>query len=336
MKIGSKNTESRTYIIAEIGNNHEGNFEVAREMLIAAAQTGVDAVKFQTFKAETYVGTSNPARYEQIKGYELTHEEFKDLANLAASFGIDFLSTPFDLGSAEFLNEIVPAFKISSSDNTFFPLLEKVASFKKPIILSSGLTDIDLIKKTYSFLVNIWGAEKTKSDLAILHCVAAYPTPMEDAQLGSITHLKNELNCTIGYSDHTLGNKAAELSVALGAKIIEKHFTLAHDYSDFRDHQISATPNQMEKLVNSVRNAEKYCGTGKKQIGVGESFNINAMRRSIVAIHPLAKGHVITMDDIAWTRPSGGLVPGQEELIIGKKLVKSIEQGEMLDEAYVS
>lgn len=335
MIIGNKDTNKQTYIIAEIGNNHEGSFKVAKDMLRAASKTGVDAVKFQTFKAETYVGKVNPARYKQIKGYELTHDEFKALAKLANTLCVDFISTPFDLGSAEFLSSIVPAFKISSSDNTFFPLLQKVASYNKPIILSSGLADIELVKKTYAFIENIWGEEKTKKDLAILHCVSSYPTPPEDAELGSIAHLASILNCTVGYSDHTLGNKAAELSVGLGAKIIEKHFTLAHDYSDFRDHQISATTEEMTNLVTTVREAEKLIGNWKKEVGHGESANISAMRRSIIAIKDLPKEHVLTIKDIAWTRPSGGIAPGNEELVLGKKLVKSVREGEMILESTV-
>ena len=244
---------NQTYIIAEIGNNHEGNFQVAQQMLIAAAKTGVNAVKFQTFKAECFVGYSNLDRFKQIKSFELSQNEFIELKHIADNEGVEFLSTPFDLESAEFLNSIVSKFKISSSDNTFYPLIEKIASYKKPIILSSGISNLEIIENTLDIIKNSNGEDFINDNLSVLHCVTSYPTDIHEAQLGSIQFLRQNLPCTIGYSDHTLGIDACVLSVALGAKIIEKHFTLDHNFSSFRDHQISATPEEMINLVEKIR-----------------------------------------------------------------------------------
>ena len=325
----------KTFIIAEIGNNHEGNFEVAKNMLIAAAKSGVDAVKFQTFIAERFVGISNPDRYKQIKSYELSQIQFIELKNIANDNGVEFLSTPLDLESAEFLNSFVSKFKISSSDNTFFPLIDLICSFNKPIILSSGISDIELLRKTVSFIQDKNGEKFIENDLSILHCVSSYPTIFEEAQLNSIKCLKNEFTSSIGYSDHTLGIDACIFSAVLGASIIEKHFTLDHNFSNFRDHQISANPSEMKLLVDKIRLFEQMLGQEKKTIGISEQNNINAFRRSIVAKREIQKGEILTMNDLCWTRPSGGISPGDEGILIGKKAVKLISQGEMIFSNFV-
>jgi N,N'-diacetyllegionaminate synthase len=319
-----------TFIIAEIGNNHEGSFQVAKKMLIEAAKTGVNAVKFQTFKAESYVGFANLDRFNQIKSYELSHQEFKELKHIADNEGVEFMSTPFDLESADFLNSLVSRFKISSSDNTFYPLIEKVIGFDKPIIISSGISTIEILNQTINFIKEIKGDNYTNDSLSILHCVSSYPTEIHEAQLGSIPFLKQNYSCNIGYSDHTLGIDACVLSVALGAKIVEKHFTLDHNYSSFKDHQISANPQEMRLLVEKIREAELYIGNFEKKIGEGEQKNISAIRRSIVAKRNISKGEIVSKEDLRWTRPSGGIPPGSEKLVIGKKALVDMKEGDLI------
>jgi len=319
-----------TFIIAEIGNNHEGSFQVAKKMLIEAAKTGVNAVKFQTYKAESYVGFANLERYNQIKSFELSHQEFIELKHIADNEGVEFMSTPFDLESAEFLNSIVSRFKISSSDNTFYPLIEKVIGFDKPVCISSGISSIEILNQTVNFIKEIKGEKYIKDSLSLLHCVSSYPTEIYEAQLGSIPFLKQKYLCNIGYSDHTLGIDACVLSVALGAKIVEKHFTLDHNYSDFKDHKISANPQEMKMLVDKIRQAELYIGNFDKKIGLGEQKNISAIRRSIVANRNISKGEIISMLDLRWTRPSGGIPPGSEKLVIGKKALINIKEGDLI------
>jgi N,N'-diacetyllegionaminate synthase len=330
MKIKDLNTRDKVVIIAEIGNNHEGSYSLAEDMIGLAVESGADAVKFQTFQTEHYVSVNDKERYKRLKSFELTFNEFEKLSNIAKELGILFISTPFDLESALFLNSIVDAIKISSGDNTFYPLIESVAETGKPIIMSTGLADIQQIMKSKTFIENLWAEKDIVQDLAILHCVSAYPVEAQYANLRAIQSLHKSLDCTVGLSDHTIGTTSAIASVALGARIIEKHFTIDKHFSDFRDHQISCDPQDMKLLVGSVREAEKMMGSGAKVAQLPEKDSAPLMRRSIVAKHSLSEGHVLKLDDITWVRPSGGLKPGEEQRIIGKRLSQAIKKGEKI------
>lgn len=330
MKIKDINIKDKVLIIAEIGNNHEGSYSLAEDMIGLAEESGADAVKFQTFQTEHYVSVNDKERYKRLKSFELTFKEFEKLSNIAKELGILFISTPFDLESALFLNSIVDAMKISSGDNTFYPLIQSVAETGKPIIMSTGLVDIQQIMKSKTLIENIWAEKDIVQDLAVLHCVSAYPVEAQYANLRAIQSLRESLDCTVGLSDHTIGTTSAIASVALGARIIEKHFTLDKHFSDFRDHQISCDPQDMKQLVQSVREAEKMMGSGAKIAQLPEKDSSPLMRRSIVAKHSLSKGHKLKLGDITWVRPSGGLEPGEEHIIIGKRLSQSIEKGEKI------
>jgi len=253
MKIKDINIRDKVLIIAEIGNNHEGSYSLAEDMIGLAEESGADAVKFQTFQTEHYLSVNDKERYKRLKSFELTFNEFEKLSNIAKELGILFISTPFDLESALFLNSIVDAMKISSGDNTFYPLIQSVAETGKPIIMSTGLVDIQQIMKSKTLIENIWAEKDIVQDLAILHCVSAYPVEAQYANLRAIQSLRESLDCTVGLSDHTIGTTSAIVSVALGARIIEKHFTIDKHFSDFRDHQISCDPQDMKQLVQSVR-----------------------------------------------------------------------------------
>ena len=232
MQIGEKDIDKKVFIIAEIGNNHEGNFELAKEMISKAAKAGVDAVKFQTFIPENLVCNEDKTRLKQLSKFQLSYNQFKDLSLFAEEKSVIFFSTPFDLKSAEFLNSIQPLFKIASGDNNFFPLIDIVAQFKKPMIVSTGVADLDLIKKIYDRIFSIWKNKNSNPGLALLHCVSSYPVPHDQANLSTISFLNKEFpDVAIGYSDHTLGIDAAVSSVFCGAKIIEKHFTIDKNYS---------------------------------------------------------------------------------------------------------
>jgi len=330
MKIQKFNTKEKVFIIAEIGNNHEGSYTLAEEMVGLAAETGADAVKFQTFKTEYYVSSDDAHRFKRLKSFELTYNEFEKLSVVAKGLGLSFISTPFDIESALFLNSIVDALKISSGDNNFYPLLETVAETGKPIIMSSGLTDIQQIVKSKKLIEKIWDQENIVQDIAILHCVSAYPVEPIFANLKAIQTLRKSLNCTIGLSDHTLGVNAAIASVGLGARIIEKHFTIDKHFSDFRDHHMSSDPNEMKQLIQSIREVEIMLGSGDKVLQLPEKDSALQMRRSIIAKYPLSKGHILQFDDITWVRPFGGLEPGEEQRIIGKRLNQDIQKGEKI------
>ena len=324
MRIGTFDTAEEVFIIAEVGNNHEGNVHVAHQMIDKAVEAGVHAVKFQTFKTELLVDRSNMDRFNKLRSFELSFEQFAELQEHATTKGLLFLSTPLDLESARFLNELVPAFKIASSDNNFYPLLQYIGGTGKPAILSGGMMNIPRLKEVESY----WNALPAKGTLAMLHCVTSYPVQPQEANLSAITDLKNNFNCTIGYSDHTLGIDAALASVLLGARIIEKHFTLAHDYSDFRDHQLSADPQEMKILVEKVKVMEQMIGDGIKKPAPSEVEIEPLVRRSIAVCRDLPKGHAIRHEDLAWTRPGDGLPVGEEDQVIGKGLRKDMVAGE--------
>ncbi len=260
MKIGSFDTDRRVLVVAEIGNNHEGNYQLAAEMVRQAARSGVGAVKFQTMRAAHFVRRADSARFERLKRFELSGTQFASLSELAHELGLLFISTPFYLEAAGFLEPLVDAYKIASGDNDFFPLLDRVAHTGKPVIVSTGVSDLAQIAAAVGSLRAQWHAQSRTGELGLLHCVSSYPTPPEQANLRSIPFLAERFDCTIGYSDHTLGTEAAVLAVAAGARIVEKHFTLDKHHSDFRDHQLSADPAEMEMLVKRIRRGRVAAG----------------------------------------------------------------------------
>jgi N,N'-diacetyllegionaminate synthase len=318
------------FIVAEIGNNHEGNFEVAQKLVRAAAESGVDAVKFQTFRTEHFVSHKETARFARLKSFELTQEQFTRLAELARSLGLLFMSTPLDMGSADFLAGLVDAFKIASGDNNFLPLIARAVESGKPVIISTGASDLEQVKSTVAFARGRAQAVGSTGGLAILHCVTSYPAPPSEVNLLAIPLLARELGCEVGYSDHTQGIDASWLSVAVGARIVEKHFTLDHHYSDFRDHQLSADPAEMRILVQKIREASVLLGVAEKQVQPSERPTVPVVRRSIVAARALRAGDRLGMADIGWVRPAGGLPPGEEHLIVGRTLRRDIAAGDNL------
>ena len=330
MRIGNIDTDKHVLVVAEIGNNHEGDYALAERLIGLAAEAGADAVKFQTIVPERLVSTIQKDKLSQYKKFQLSYAEYKKLSHVAEREGILFLSTPFDIESVRFLNALVPAFKIASGDNNFWTLIDVIARTGKPIILSSGLTDLEGIKEAREFIRKVWRKCGIVQEMAILHCVAAYPTLPEEANLLAIRQLQEKLDVIVGYSDHTLGIEAAVLSVALGARIIEKHFTLDKNYSDFHDHQISADPQEMALLVKRVREAIELLGDGEKRLQDCEKAAESLTRRSIVASHDLPLGTILQWEDLTWLRPGGGLAPGREVELVGKRLIRSIQSGEQI------
>ena len=332
MKIGNIDTSKKVFIVAEIGNNHEGSFELAKKMINEAATTGVDAVKFQTFIPEKFVSFKDELRLNKLRSFQLSYKQFEKLSKIAKKKGLIFFSTPLDIESAKFLNTIQPIFKISSGDNDFYPLIDVVARFEKPIIVSTGIAEIDTIKKVYNRISNIWSLKKKRNlTLTLLHCVSSYPVPNEQANLASIIYLKKMFpDITIGYSDHTLGIDAAVLSVIAGARVVEKHFTLDKNYSDFRDHQLSADPQEMRSMVNKIREAEKMLGKEEKKYQSCEKEMKNGGRRSIAAGRNLTKGDKLLISDLIWVRPGNGFSPGEEKKILGKKIYRNLKIGQII------
>lgn len=331
MRIGRFDTGERVLVVAEIGNNHEGDRAAAERLVREAAAAGADAVKFQVFRTEYFVSSRDEARFARLQSFELPFETFADLGELARSLGLLFIATPLDLESARFLMPRVDALKIASADNDFFPLLELAASSGCPLIVSAGLADLEQIARTKRAIEAGWdraGVAAASRQLAILHCVTSYPAPESDVHLASIELLARDLECTIGYSDHTLGIDACVAAVAAGARIIEKHFTLDKAYSAFRDHQLSADPPELRQLVAAVRRAALLRGRPEKVLRPSEAAHAQAVRRSIAAAADLPSGHEVALSDLMWIRPGTGLRPGDEPMILGRKLNKAIAFGE--------
>ncbi len=317
------------FIIAEVGNNHEGDFQLARDMVGLAAEAGVDAVKFQTIVPERFVNRTDEPRFSTLKKFQFSYDQFTELSKLAHDAGIKFISTPFDLESAAFLGTICDAIKIASSDNTFYALIEAAAKTAKPMIISTGLANESEVRSAVTSVAKIWGDSHDPADLGLLHCVSNYPTTPENANIGAVSSLKAAFpERTVGYSDHTIGIDAARLAVGAGANIIEKHFTIANDHSEFRDHQLSADPKTMKQLVETVREMSVLMGSGKIEMSACEAEIAPQIRRSIVAAKHLDSGHCVTHDDLLWTRPGTGLAPGHEHDIVGKKLKAPMAEGD--------
>jgi len=314
----------KTFIVAEIGNNHEGSFELACKLINKAKETGVDAVKFQTFKTEDFIHPSEKKRFKILKKFELTNENFYKLSVISKKKGLKFISTPFDLKSAVFLSNLVDLFKIASGDNNYNKLIETVLKYKKPTLISTGLLNFTEILNLYKFIKN---KKFSLSRLAFLHCVSAYPVPDNEINLLSIKFLKEKFPITVGFSDHSLGLYASVAAIVLGAKIVEKHFTIDNNFSRFRDHKISLNPHDMKKLVNSIRLIEKMLGKNEKKIQPSESKNLFSIRRSLYASRNIYKNSIININDVSILRPLYLLNPNDLKKIINNKTKTFIKKG---------
>lgn len=326
MRVGSFELGERPLVVAELGNNHEGDPGVARELIRVAADAGADAVKLQTFRVGDFVRPQDERRYRQLEGFQLPPEKVTALAGLARELGVLFVSTPLDLGSVDLLEPLVDAYKVASGDNDFLPLLDRLAEADRPLIVSTGLLDLEGIQTVKERIEGLRGG--AGAGLAFLHAVTAYPCPVEQVNLAAIPALARELRCPVGYSDHTLGTEACVLAAALGAAILEKHVTLAHDFSEFRDHQLSANPDELRELVDAVSRAWTLRGAPDKRVQPAEEELRDAVRRAIVAAHDLEAGTVLAAGDLTWMRPRDGLAPGQEGSLVGRPLKRAVAHGE--------
>jgi N,N'-diacetyllegionaminate synthase len=321
------NELKRTWVIAEIGVNHEGNEKVAADLIMQAALAGADAVKFQTFSPEHYVSTEQPERFERVTRFCLSQDAFRRLAALASSLNLTFFSTPLGLADIDFLDEIQPIFKISSGDLTFHELIRHAARTGKPLIISTGLgTELEI-----QAAVDVVFAERPSArvdgSLMLMHCVSAYPTPAEEANLRNLTWLSKRFSLPIGYSDHTLGIKACELAIAVGALAIEKHFTYRKEDQAFHDHKLSADPADLIALVAAVRRAECYLGSELRSRTEAEVKMELHMRRSVAALVDIPAGTSVKREWLTWVRPAWGLGPQEMNKVIGVKLKNSLKAG---------
>ncbi len=334
------NHREKVFIIAETGVNHNGDVRMALTMIDAAARAGADAVKFQTFRSEDVISRFAPkaeyqkrttgmsgSQLEMAKKLELDAGAYKHLVSRCRKNEIRFLSTPFDIKSIEFLYKLgLGMFKIPSGEITNLPYLRKVGSLGKKIILSTGMSDLKEVGRAINIL-RISGT--AKKDITVLHCNTEYPTPYEDVNLFAMNTIKKAFGVSVGYSDHTHGIEIPIAAVALGAEIIEKHFTLDRNMAG-PDHKASIEPEDFESMVCSIRNIEKALGDGIKRPSRSESKNIPIARRSIVAAKYIRKGDIFTDENIAAKRPAVGLSPMRWDDLIGKKAKRDFKEDEAI------
>ena len=321
------NNLKKIFFIAEIGNNHEGSYHNALRLIDQAKKSGADAVKFQTFDTNYFVNKSDKKRFKRLKSFELTKSNFKKLSIYSKKKGLKFISTPLDLDSAKFLSKIVDVFKISSGDNNFYELIKFCASFKKPLIISTGMLNFIEIKNILKMLNKI---KFPKNKLAFLHCVSDYPVEDKEANLLSIRYLRDSLQVTIGYSDHIIGCESCLIAASYGAKIIEKHFTLNNNFSNFRDHKISLNPKNMKEMISSTRRVENMIGKYEKKISNNEKKNYSSMRRSIYFDKKLSKGTIIRRKHLKIVRPYKETAPKDFFKILGKRLKKDVDDSQLV------
>ena len=331
MKLKNFNLKKKVFIIAEAGNNHEGNFSIAKKLVRLAAKAGADAIKFQTFKTENFIRKKDIKRFKQLKKFELSYEQFKSLKKLAHIKKIKFISTPLDLESADFLIKNADLIKIASSDNNFFPLIEKVLKSKKSIIISTGMTNTSQIKDLTNYIYKVIGKKSAEKRIALLHCVTSYPVEDRFANLRSVEYLIKNSKLTIGYSDHTLGNDACIAAVAMGAKVIEKHFTINKKFSKFRDHALSADYTDLKNIVSRIRKVEKQLGRFNKEIQKPEKKLINIVRRAVYADRDIFPGEKISIKNVKFLRPSLTSNFFYLKKIIGRKIKKTFYKDQKIN-----
>ncbi|WP_074405887.1 MULTISPECIES: N-acetylneuraminate synthase [Aquimarina] len=331
----------KVVIIAEAGVNHNGDIKLAKKLIDAAAVAGVDYVKFQTFNSKKLVsknaqkatyqkentGNASESQLAMLQKLELSKDMHLELIQYCNSKNIKFLSTGFDLESIDFLNELnIDLFKVPSGEITNLPYLRKIGSLGKPIIISTGMADLKEIEEAVHVVVE---AGARMSSITILHCNTEYPTPMHDVNLRAMNTIKDTFNVPIGYSDHTLGIEIPIAAVALGATVIEKHFTLDKTMEG-PDHKASLEPEELKAMVTAIRNIEDALGHGRKEPSNSEKKNKEIARKSIVAKTSIQLGDIFTDDNITVKRPGSGISPMKWDSVIGTKALKDYQEDDLI------
>ncbi len=333
---------SKTLIIAEAGVNHNGDMKLARQLIDVATESGADIVKFQMFKAEKLVsrqakkadyqernlGDGDPTQFNMLKKLETTYDMHVELMEYSRKCGISFLSTAFDTDSLLSLDKLgLERIKIPSGEITNLPYLKTAGRLGREIILSTGMADLGEVEDALDILIE---AGAKKKDITVLHCNTEYPTPFEDVNLKAMLTIGDAFDIKVGYSDHTTGIEVPVAAVSLGARIIEKHFTLDRSMPG-PDHRASLEPHELKAMVRSIRNIEKALGSGIKKSSPSETRNKPIARKSIHLSNSLEAGHKISEDDLVMLRPGDGISPMQMNWVIGKTIRRDLEEGRKLD-----
>ena len=330
-----------TLVIAEAGVNHNGSIEIAKQLIDAAAVAGVDYVKFQTFKAEKLVtkeakqaeyqqrNAADDSQYAMLKKLELSQVQHEELITYCTQKGVRFLSTAFDLESIEYLHSLnLGVWKIPSGEITNYPYLKKIAQYGEPIIMSTGMCSMEDVENAINVLLK---HGLTKEQITLLHCNTEYPTPMQDVNLRAMLQMREQFGVKVGYSDHTKGIEVPIAAVALGAEVIEKHFTLDRILPG-PDHKASLEPDELKAMVDAIRNIEQALGDGQKRVSASEEKNMTIARKSIVAAKGIMKGELLTEDNLTTKRPGTGISPMRWEEIIGTKAIRDFAEDECIED----
>jgi len=327
----------QVFVVAEVGSNHNGDFALARELMGEAAKCGVNAVKFQIYNAEQLIRPDIPilphvrgehhTQLERFQSLQFSTDQYRQLATLAQELGLVFFASVFDQRSVDFVDELAPVLKIASGDLTNLPLIKYLATKGKPIILSTGMASVEEIDAAVRHVPS--------DKLILLHCVSAYPTPIEKANLRAIPFLRDRYGVPIGYSDHTIGTMACVAAVALGAVVIEKHFTLDKD-QPIGDHNLSTEPDEMKTMVDDIRMVEAALGNSKKAVSEEEHKMRTAMRRALVARQDIPAGTLLSAEMFVPLRPADGISPARIDEIVGKRSARDIFSGTPLTEADIA
>lgn len=329
-------------IIAEAGVNHNGSVEIAKQLIDKAAEAGVDIIKFQTFKAEKLVSktarqaeyqkrnlgtTSDESQLQMLKKLELSEQAHMELMDYCKERGIKFFSTAFDLDSIDYLHDLnLGLWKIPSGEITNYPYIKKIAQYGEPVILSTGMCDLTDIEAAMNVLQ---GNGVGREQITILHCNTEYPTPYDDVNLRAMEEIKAHFHVGVGYSDHTQGIEVPIAAVALGATVIEKHFTLDRNMEG-PDHKASLEPEELKAMVSAIRNIEKALGDRHKTVSASERKNISIARKSIVAARPIKKGELLTDQNLTAKRPGTGISPMRWTDVVGTRAVKDFSEEEQI------
>jgi N,N'-diacetyllegionaminate synthase len=331
--------EKKVFIIAEAGINHNGSVSLAKQLIDVAKKAGADAVKFQTFISENVISkhalkaeyqnkytSLNESQLEMVKKLELSFNDFRELSEYCKKKDIEFMSTAFDLDSIDFLASLeMRIWKIPSGEITNLPYLNKIAKLKKPVILSTGMSTMDDIKSAVNVLINNGAGE-----LTILHCTTEYPTPYENVNLKAMNTIKDEFGVKVGYSDHTSGIEIPIAAVALGAIVIEKHFTIDRNMVG-PDHKASLEPSEFKAMVDSIRCLELALGNGIKQPAESERKNMAVARKSIIAKRDIKSGEIFCEENLTVKRPGNGISPMKWFEVIGMVAPRDFEEDELIE-----
>ena len=330
-KLFNRNLENDIVIVAEVGLNHEGSYSRAKKLVKSLVKIDVDAIKLQSYTVAKYCSTSNIERYNMLKSFALSKEEHIKLANLVHKNNKAFLSTPLSEDWVDFISEIGDGIKIASGDITFVPVIKKAAMQKKPVILSTGASSLEEIKKAIKIFKK-YSSKKInlKNKLAILHCVSSYPAKYSECNLSSIPYLKQKLDLVTGWSNHTLGSNINIAAVALGAQIVELHVTDNKNSKPFRDHALSYEIDELKILIKELREIKKAIGKNKKQPSLLELANIKNLRKGITSSKYIKKGELLKKNNLQYARPVVDFDSNELNILIGKRAKKDIPLGNVI------